>query len=224
MSVNSEITVKSKSMKRSVAILSGLGVLVVFCWVFPPFRVRSLKQVRAAQASKHFNATNFVAGFWAGKLLPATKHAAEATKVVETITHDPKKVRTEFGRSVGIGSTYFLFLRGIGRVVSVSDESIGLSLENTGDTEDISVALGPVFGNAVRDGTGLLSPSDYSNAQDYNSISAALNHIVETKVLPKFQRIAKVGARVQFAGCAEVDDESQDLKPLNLVPIYAKTE
>lgn len=211
-------------MKRTIAILSGLGVLVIFCWVFPPFHVRSLKQVRAAQASKQFNATNFVAGFWTDKLLPATKHAAEAAKVVKTIANNPKKVRTEFGRSVGIGSTYYLFLRGMGRVVSVSDDSIGLSLENTGDSVDISVPLGPVFGNAVRDGTGLLSPSDYPNAQDYNNISAALDHIVETKVLPEFQRIAKVGARVQFAGCAEVDDESQDLKPVNLVPIYVKTE
>ena len=58
----------------------------------------------------------------------------------------------------------------------------------------------------------------------YNAISSALDHIVETKVLPELQQIAKVGARVQFAGCAEVDDEEMDLKPLNLVPIYVKPE
>ena len=211
-------------MKRINVIIGGLVVVAVLCWAFPPFHVRSLKKVRAAQAGAQFNPTNFVAGFWSDKLLPATGHAAEASRIVETIAHSPKQVRKEFGRSVGIGSTYYLFLRGTGRVVSVSDDSIGLSLENRGDTVDISVALGPVFGNAVRDGTGLLNPSDYPNAQDYNSISSALDHIVETKVLPEFQAIAKVGVRVQFAGCAEVEDEDLDLKPLNLVPIYVKPE
>lgn len=211
-------------MKRIHFIIGGIGVLAVLWWAFPPFHLRSVKEVRAARAGAQFNPTNFVAAFWQEKLLPATEHAAEATKVVETIAHNPKDVRKQFGRSVGIGSTYYLFLCGTGRVVSVSDDSIGFSLENTGDTVDISVALGPVFGNAVRDGTGLLNPSDYPNAQDYNSISSALDHIVETKVLPKFQQIAKVGARVQFAGCAEVDDEDLDLKPLNLVPVFVKAQ
>lgn len=211
-------------MKRRVYIIGGLVVLAILCWAFPPFHVRSLKKVRAAQASAQFNPTNFVAGFWKDKLLPDTKHAADVAKIMETIQHNPKEVRKQFGRSIGIGSTYYLFFRGRARVVSVSDDSIGLSLEKTGNTVDISVELGPVFGNAVRDGTGLLSPSDYPNAQDYNSISSALDHVVETKVLPKFQRIAKVGVRVEFAGCAEVDDPDLDLKPLNLVPIYVKAE
>ena len=211
-------------MKRTPFIIGGIAVITVLWWAFPPFHVRSLKEVRAAQVSMQFNPTNFVAKFWQDELLSATKHAADAAKVVETIAGNPKQVRKEFGRSVGIGSTYYLFLRGTGRIVSVSEDSIGLSLENTGDTVDVSVALGPVFGNAVRDGTGLLNPSDYPNAQDYNGISAALDHIVETKVLPEVQQIARVGVRVQFAGCAEVDDEDLDLKPLNLVPIYVKNE
>ena len=211
-------------MKRTPVIIGGIAVIAVLWWIFPPFHIRSLKKVRAAQVSTQFNPTNFVAKFWQDELLPATKRAADAAKMVETIDGNPKQVRKEFGHSVGIGSTYYLFLRGTGRIVSVSEDSIGLSLENTGDTVDVSVALGPVFGNAVRDGTGLLNPSDYPNAQDYNSISAALDHIVETKVLPEFQQIARVGARVEFAGCAEVDDEDLDLKPLNLVPIYVKKE
>lgn len=211
-------------MKRTKFIIGAIVVLGVLCWVFPPFHVRSLKKVRAAAASQEFNPTNFVAGFWTDQLLPATKQAADAAKVVATIQQNPKDVRKQFGRSVGIGSTYYLFLSGTARVVSASDDSIGLSLENTGDSVDISVTIGPVFGNAVRDSMGLLNPSDYPNAQDYNAISSVLDHLVETKVLPEFQKIAKVGARVQFAGCAEVDDEDMDLKPLNLVPVFVKAE
>jgi predicted lipoprotein len=81
--------------------------------------------------------------------------------------------------------------------------------------------IGPVFGNAVRDGTGLLNPSDYPNSQDFNAISSALNHLVETRVLPKL-RDAKAGMSVRFAGCAEVDDESTDLHPLHVAPIVVE--
>ena len=83
---------------------------------------------------------------------------------------------------------------------------------------------GLVFGNALRDGTGLLNVNDYPNSQDFNAISEALNHIVETRVLPKLREQAKVGATISFAGCAEVDDESSDLKPLKVIPIQTEAQ
>lgn len=207
--------------------LPALGVIVVLaglCWVFPPFHIRSVKQVKATIADAKFNATDFVQQFWSGRLLPASNQAAEATKVLAVIAASPEKVREQFGRTVGLSSSYFLFLRGAGRVVSVDDDSIGLSLKPTGNDVDISVPLGLVFGNAVRDGTGLINPSTYPNAQDFNDISAALDHIVETQVLPGFQKIAKVGTKVQFIGCAEVADEDSDLKPLKLTPISVQVQ
>jgi predicted lipoprotein len=76
----------------------------------------------------------------------------------------------------------------------------------------------------VRDATGLIKASNYPNAQEFNDISAALNSIVETNVLPQLQRIAKVGGRIQFAGCVEVGEEESDLKSLKLVPILVKPD
>ena len=84
------------------------------------------------------------------------------------------------------------------------------------------IELGFVFGNAVRDATGLITASSYPNAQEFNDISAALNSMVEANVLPQLQQIAKVGDRIQFVGCAEVGDEDTDLKPLKLVPVMVK--
>ena len=55
--------------------------------------------------------------------------------------------------------------------------------ENSTNAE-ITLQTGLVFGDAIRDGTGLLNASDYPNSQDFNDISAALNHLVETRVLP----------------------------------------
>ena len=60
--------------------------------------------------------------------------------------------------------------------------------------------------------------------QEFNDISAALNSMVETNVLPRLPQVATVGSRIQFVGCVEVGDEDMDLKPLKLVPIEVKAD
>lgn len=203
-----------------IAILAVAG----FCWIFPPIHIRSLAQTQAARASAQFSAPDFVGKFWNERLLKSLDQAADAGKVLAAIAVRPQKAHEQFGRSVGISSSYYFFLRGSGRVVSVDDTGVSLSLKDEGNDVDVLVPLGLVFGNAVRDGTGLLDSSAFPNSQEFNDISAGLNHIVETQVLPELQRIAAVGKRVQFAGCVEVADEGADLKPLKLVPISVKLE
>ena len=73
--------------------------------------------------------------------------------------------------------------------------------------------------NAVRDGPGMLNVNDYPNSQDFNAISEALNRIVEERVQPKLRKQVKIGATIEFVGCAEVNDEANDLRPLKVVPI-----
>lgn len=204
--------------------LIGIGLLAILCWVFPPFHIRSLKAVRAAQENQQFDATAFAARFWTEELLPAADKAVDAAIIMERIAADPGAVCTEFGRTVGVGGSCFLFLRGSGYVVSADESTVGLNLESDNGEPQIVIELGFVFGNAVRDATGLISPSSYPNAQEFNDISAALNGIVETNVLPQLQRIAKVGSRLRFAGCAEVADEELDLNPLMLVPVLVEEQ
>lgn len=211
-------------MKRLMPMFIALAVAGVMCLVFPPFHIRSLKTVREAQVNKKFNAPEFAAEFWTKELLPETAQATDARKVLEAINSDPTSVRKLFGRTVGVGSSYFLFLRGDGRVVSKDENNVELSLMPEGDEAQIVIELGFVFGNAVRDATGLIKPSSYPNAQEFNDISAALDGIVETNVLPQLQQIAKVGNRIHFVGCVEVGDEDTDLKPLKLVPIEVKEQ
>ena len=133
-------------------------------------------------------------------------------------------MRTEFGRTVGVSSSYYRFVRGVGCVVTADAETIGLSVGATGEEADVVVPLDFVFGNAVRDATVLLDSSSYPNAQEFNDISAELNKIVEEQVLPAFRIGATVGRRVKFAGCVEVADEEADLKPLKLVPVSVQSE
>jgi predicted lipoprotein len=210
-------------MKRGLTWVVSIAVVTGVCWLFPLFHIVPLKQAAAQKANATFNPTQFAESFWSDSLLPAAANATSAEQLVKVIQTDPAAAKKSFARSVGLGESYFYFLGGNGKVLSVSEDEILLSVTG-GTNAEIALQAGLVFGNALRDGTGLLNVSDYPNSQDFNSIAEALNQLVETRVQPKLRKLAKPGATISFAGCAEVGDESADLKPLKVVPIHVEAK
>jgi len=209
---------------RIVWRLIVIAVVAGICWLFPLFHIVPLEKAEADKAAATFNASQFVDAFWTNQLLPALDKSVKSGVLVAAIQSNPAEAKTKFSRSVGLSDSYFYFVSGIGRVVNVSDDAISLAVTEGSTNVEISLQSGLIFGDAIRDGTGLLNASTYANSQDFNDISAALNRVVETRILPPLREQAKVGAKISFAGCAEVDDESTDLKPLKVVPIRTKIE
>jgi hypothetical protein len=209
---------------RFLRWIIALMVAAGLCWVFPLFHAVPLKTAAAAKAAATFNPAPFAEFFWTEKLLTSLDQAARADELVSLIQTDPASAKKKYSRSIGLSEGYFYFLRGEGRILSVSDDEVVLAVTGGGTRAEVSLQAGLIFGNAVRDGTGLLSANDYPNSQDFNDISAALNHLVETSVQPKLRAQAKIGARISFAGCAEVNDEAADLKPLKVIPLQTQSE
>lgn len=206
---------------RLIRWLIAIAVVAGICWLFPPFHIVPLETATAEKAGQKFNAATFAETFWSGKLLPASSKAVRADILLAAIQNDPASAKTNHSHSFGLSDSYIYFLRGEGKVISVSDDEIGLAVSENATNAQIVLQTGPLFGNTIRDGSGLLNPSDYPNSQDFNDISEALNQIVETRILPKL-KAAKAGDKISFAGCAEVNDESSDLKPLKVIPVLTK--
>jgi predicted lipoprotein len=216
---------KASADKKSVT-RCGIMVLILaaLCWIFPLFHIVPLKTATAEKAAAAFDATSVAENFWTNQLLPALKKTMNTDVLLPAIQSDDAAAKKKFSRSVGLSDSYFYFLSGTGRVVKISDDEISLAVTPGSTNAEISLQTGLIFGDAVRDGTGLLNVNDYPNSQDFNDLSAALNHLVETRVLPPLRQSAKIGATIFFTGCAEVDDEATDLKPLKVIPIQTKTE
>ena len=209
-----------RAVRRFIAIviLAGIG------WRFPLFHVVPLTTATAEKVATTFNATEFVDNFWTNQLLADFGKTVTADLLIPAIQAEPAAAKKHFARSLGLSESYFYFVSGRGRVVAISDDEVSLAITKGSTNTEVSLQTGLVFGNALRDGTGLLNASDYPNSQDFNDLSAALNHLVETRVLPKLKEQAKVGATISFVGCAEVDDEATDLKPLKVTPVETSTE
>ena len=197
----------------AIVVIAGLG------WLFPLCHIVPLKTAAAEKVAATFNPTEFAENFWTNRLAASLDQAVKADVLLAAIQADPGAAKKKFSHSVGLSDSYFYFLSGSGHVVATSDDEISLALTEGSTNVDVVLEVGLVFGNAIRDGTGLLNAGDYADSQNFNDISAALDHLVETRVLPPLKGQGKAGAKISFVGCAEVDDESSDLKPLKVIPI-----
>lgn len=211
-------------MKCAVRILIALILIGVVCAFFPLFHVVSLKRAEMEKDAAVFDAAKFADTFWSDKLLKSFDHATDAKELLAAIHSDLAAASKKYAHNLSLGGGYFYYVRGEGRVLSTNSDGVALAIDANATNTEVVLETGLIFGNAVRDGTGLLNASDYSNLQDFNSISAGLNKKVETEVLPDLHGHAYVGATIQFVGCAEVDDESTDLNPLQVIPIQAHVE
>jgi predicted lipoprotein len=218
------ITEKNDLMRTVLRLIILALVLSGVCCLFPLFHVVPLQKAVAEARAKTFDPVQFAAEFWTNRLLPSLDQAVPAQILLAAIQADPATAKKQFSRSVGMDESYYYFLRGDGKVVSISDDAVSLAVSKDSTNAEIAIQTGLVFGDAIRDGTGLLNVNDYPDSQDFNDISAALDNIVDTNVIPALTSQARIGSTVSFAGCAEVDDESTDLKPLKLIPIQARVQ
>jgi predicted lipoprotein len=186
---------------------------------FPLFHVVPLQTARQQAADAAFNAEAFVESFWNEQLLQARAQAIEADQLVAALRENPAAA-SKLGRQLGMSRATSYFVSGTGRIVCVSPEAVSIALHGGSDDDAVVVIeTGPVFGNAIRDGSGLLDVSAFPNSRDFNAISTAINRRVEDDVLPALRSKAAVGSTVRFLGCAEVDDPASGVSPLRVVPI-----
>ena len=205
--------------RSSLLIACTLVLTGVLCWRFPLFHIIPLKQAQQEQKAGVFDAVKAAAEFWEAKLLPGTERAVEVKELLAALAKNPATARKQHGRTLGIGGATMFLVRGSGKVAEVGDDAIVVALDGT--DAKVSLSVGLLFGNTVRDASGLLDVSAFPNSQEFNDLSTQLNGIVETKVAPALRAKAAVGKAIRFAGCAELEE---DVKPDLLAVIPIKVE
>jgi predicted lipoprotein len=194
------------------------ATLAVALYFFPLFHVVPLNQTMQRTTAASFDPVAFVDRYWTERLIPGATRAVDAAELVAAVARNRQSARRTYSRSVGLGGVYYYFLHGTGRIVSVEKDSVGLTLRDDQPVAQVSLATGNIFGNVVRDGTGLLDVNDFANSQDFNALSSEINRRIEEQVLPALRKRAAVGVPIRFVGCAEIMDEETDLLPLRVVP------
>lgn len=200
-----------------------IGIVMV-CYIFPLFHVHNLEDIKRMQKMETFDPNNFVTEFWNNELIQSFDKAVPIQTLLSLIEQEPQSAKNEYAKTVGIGSVYYYFLQGKGFVKSIHENHIAVVIERESQNPDLFIKTGKIFGNAVRNGTGLIDVSDFPNSQIFNQISTHLNKMVENEVLPFFISNVKTGDYISFVGCCEILNEKNDLHPLTLIPISVNVE
>jgi predicted lipoprotein len=210
-------------MKRVVVIIVLVVAIGLVVWRFPLFRVVPIDNPAGVVAQNTFNAAEFAETFWRERLIPSIADAVKAESLVTALRKNPQQVREQFGRTVGVSRNTLFVVQAEGRIVTVDKNSVGVAIGG-GEEANILLPTGPLFGNTVRDATGLLRAGDFSNSQQFNDVSAELNRIVETQVVAPLAATAEVGRRVHVIGCTELASNTEATEPLSLIPLQVRFE
>jgi predicted lipoprotein len=194
-----------------------ISVVVIIVIAYNSVYFKKLDEVKATETSKEFNAEQYAQNFWDKKLMPNLDKAVDLTRLATMLSTDTVKTFNIYSHALGIGNLRYFLVKGKGTITAVNEDDISVLLDSNEQT--ISIATEYIFGNAVRDATGLIDINEFSNTMEFNNVSAELNKIIREKVLPPFKSTMKKGNRIQFFGAIELNKEHLDLLKIEVIPV-----
>jgi len=201
------------------AIKYSIASIVVIVIAYNSVYFKKLDEVKAIHAAAAFNAVQYAQSFWNSKLMPNLNKAIDITTLTHLLATDTAKTFETYSHALGIGNLRYFLVKGKAMVKSVNEDNITLLIQADSTTQVVTLATEYIFGNAVRDATGLININEFNNTMDFNNVSAELNKIIRATVLPPFKKQVKKGADIEFTGVIELNKEHLDLSNIEVIPV-----
>ena len=109
-------------------------------------------------------------------------------------------------------------MKGEGIVSKINEDDIVLIVKD----KTVHIATEFIYGSSIRDAAGLFDIKQFTNNADMNNVSAEINKIIRTEIVPPFKQKVKVGDTVQFIGALEMNQEHPTLDNFEILPIELK--
>ncbi|WP_428666034.1 DUF2291 domain-containing protein [Runella sp.] len=160
---------------------------------------RKLSDIRK-QKGGNFDFVAFVGSLYYKGILKSDK-AIDLSQLLDLVRSSPDSAFKRYGNRLGIGNSAFFMVKSSGKISRIEDGMITLMDEKTGA---ISIDTKYVFGNAIRDASGLVKLTDFKTNADFNKVSEALNTVIREKALPPLVQKLHVGEEISFIGALKL--------------------
>jgi predicted lipoprotein len=193
---------------------AGIGLAIVaLLIVYPPFHVRRIDAPGDVATPPAFDAPRAAADFWRKHIARAGEGAVDLADLAAILAAGGGE---KLGRRTSVGSEPVFVVKGSGRVVATDPRSVRLAIE--GSEAQVSLRVGPVFGNVLRDAFESAEVAALSSF-DANALSGEINKIAETTIQPRLVAVAKTGQRLSFVGGAQRRDTRDGGMAFVVVPV-----
>jgi predicted lipoprotein len=190
-------------------------VLVVYNSIF----FRTIDEMNESRLKSSFDSKGFARNLFEQKLIMRADSAINLQDLIPLIQRNPKDAFNRYSRSLTIGNIRYFLIQGDGTVQAIDDDAIIVLLNQNAQRTKVSIATEFIYGNAIRDASGLVDINDFSNTADLNSISENVNAIIRKEVLPTFMAKVKTGDEIKFAGAIELNQKYIGLDSIEILPI-----
>ena len=176
-----------------------------------------------------FNAAEYARDFWENQLFSVFDKAVDAEELIELFNTNINEAIRRYGKAPGVSRTYAYLIRGNGKILTIAEDFLQVSIREPQINPDIKITTGfYIPGNAVRDASGLIDVSEFSDTMKFNEISGEINKILVKEVIrPFLDKKPQVGKTISFFGATQVAQDATEAKELQLVevvPIRLKLE
>lgn len=202
----------SKAVKY--IILIAVAGLLGFKSVY--FRKLSVLQKEKQQS---FDAVAFAKKLWDKQLPAKMDSAVRLADFMQAVAANQQVAFTKYTNALGIGNYRYALIRVEGQVSKVNEDDLVLQISAGDSSLTATLATEYIYGNAIRDASGLVDVKDYPNSAELNSISEGLNKIVRTTLLPAFRQQVKTGDKVAVVAAVEFNQEHVKWNQIELLPV-----
>ena len=195
-----------------------LLIVVVGLVAYKSVYVKKLSEIKAVIDEK-FDAVAFSKKLWEEKLPTKLGSAVELATFIKTTQSNPADAFSKYTNALGIGNYRYALIKTEGIVTNINDDDIALQTKMGDSLMTVKLATEFIYGNAIRDASGLVDVKDFPNTMDLNNISEELNKMVRKTVLPLFKAAVKKGDKVIVTGAIEIHKEHVKWSELEIIPV-----
>lgn len=192
-----------------------IGIFVSGVVMYNSLYVRPLNEKLADSSKVAFDAKSFVDSIWTTDLLGAYDSATNIINLLGELKKNSELTFAQKGRALGIGNIGYFKVVVEGTVLSVNENNVLVQVAE----RLIEIETEFIFGNAVRDASGLIKVNDYGETSDFNSVSESINDKIRNEVIPDFRGKVKKGDLVNVKGALELNKAHLNLKLPEVIPV-----
>lgn len=199
-------------------IKSILLIVVVALLAYKSVYIQKLSD-RKNNAVTNFNAAEFSKKLWDEKLPVKTDSAVDLIFLMDAVNKNKDAAFNSYTNALAIGNYRYALVKLNATVNDVKEDEVMLSAAVADSVLKVQLATEFVYGNAVRDASGLVQVKDFPNTSDLNGISEELNKIIRATVVPSIKSKIKKGDKINIVGAIELNKEHIHWQNLELLPV-----
>lgn len=206
-----------------------IAAVILAIFVYHSIYFEKLEDVKQQRRREAFDAAQYAGDFWSNRLFNVLDQAVGAKELIEIFGTNMDEAISKYGKAPGVSNTYAYLIKGNGKILEITEDFLQVSIREPDTNPDIKIKTGfYIPGNAVRDASGLIDVSEFTDTMKFNEISGEINKIVVKEVIKPFRdKKPQVGNTIRFFGATQVSVDaikSKEFLPFDVVPIRLEFE